>query len=434
VSLLAELSSDPYRGYSYGYPHKTAYRALAPRPRLSQVWANEPTDALTLYVHVPFCEMRCGFCNLFTLRGGSQGLETSYLDAVERQAEQVLAALPGARFRAVVLGGGTPTQLSAASLERLLRLLARLAPGHPPMAVETSPRTADTERLDLLSGARVSRISLGVQSFDEDETRALGRPQRLRWVRDAIERIRARRFSVLNLDLIYGGANQTTASFLGSVEAALEHEPEELYLYPLYVRPLTGLGKRSLLPRTDARRALYRSARERLLCAGYEQVSMRFFRRPGSSSVVDTCCQEDGTVGLGCGARSYTRGLHYSFEWAVAQPAISDVVRAYVDAPAEAFSVVRHGFALDASEQRRRYVLKTLLRVEGLPLRRYREFFGTSALSDLPELERLGDVGLAETSEDALRLTPAGLELSDAIGPYLYSRSVRDKMAAHELV
>ncbi len=252
-----------------------------------------------------------------------------------------------------------PTQLSAASLERLLGLCARLAPGHPPLAVETSPRTADAERLDLLNAAGASRISLGVQSFDDAETHALGRPQRARWVTDAIERIRARRFSVLNLDLIYGGANQTAASFLASVEAALSHEPEELYLYPLYVRPLTGLGKRSLVPQADARRSMYRSARERLLHAGYEQVSMRFFRRPGVSSAVDTCCQEDGTVGLGCGARSYTRALHYSFEWAVAQSAISDVVREYVDALDEAFAVVRHGFALDASEQRRRYVLKT---------------------------------------------------------------------------
>ena len=436
MTLAAELQRAPYRGYAYGYPHKTAYRALAPRLALSEVWQGEPQSGLTLYAHVPFCEMRCGFCNLFTLRGGSAELEAAYLSALERQAERVLAALPAPQFKAVVLGGGTPTQLSSAGLARVLALLRRCAPGTEaaPLSIETSPRTADAERLDVLQSACARRISMGVQSFDDDDTRALGRPQQRRWVEAAIERIRERKFPILNLDLIYGAEGQSEQRFLVSLEAALGHAPEELYLYPLYVRPLTGLALHRTRPtRADARLACYRAARERLLERGYEQVSMRFFRRPAAEPGVDTCCQEDGTVGLGCGARSYTQGLHYSFEWAVAQSAVASVVQAFIAAPSEEYGYAQHGFMLSAEEQRRRYVLKTLLRVDGLPLERYRAFFGSSAFSDLPELSRLADAGLAEATNHALRLTPAGLELSDAIGPYLYSRAVQRSMDAHEL-
>src|SRR5205823_352912 len=129
--------------------------------------------------------------------------------------------------------------------------------------------------------------------------------------------------------------------------------------------PLTGLGsKQAAVARLDARLGLYRAARTRLLEAGYEQVSMRFFRRPGTPAGPDTCCQEDGTIGLGCGARSYTRRLHYSFEWATDQASIRGILSEYVQTSRERFGTARHGVWLSPEEQRRRYALKTLLRTE----------------------------------------------------------------------
>ncbi|MEV6279074.1 hypothetical protein [Nocardia sp. NPDC051832] len=100
----------PYQSYVYGYPHKTAYRPLDDRPLLSDLWAREPADALSLYAHIPFCEYRCGFCNLFTRIGAPDDLTGRYLDALERQAIAVRAALGDrpAHFAAAAFGGGTP--------------------------------------------------------------------------------------------------------------------------------------------------------------------------------------------------------------------------------------------------------------------------------------------------------------------------------------
>lgn len=92
-SLLERARRSRFDGYAYAYPHKTAYRRLEPAPSLAEVWAEEPTDALFLYVHVPFCEMRCGFCNLFTQTGLEEGLERRYVDALERQAEAFVEAV-----------------------------------------------------------------------------------------------------------------------------------------------------------------------------------------------------------------------------------------------------------------------------------------------------------------------------------------------------
>jgi oxygen-independent coproporphyrinogen III oxidase len=306
------LDGPPYQGYAYAYPHKTAYRPFAPPLPLRDLWAAERREALLLYLHVPFCEMRCGFCNLFTQPRPRAELAEAYLSALARQTGRVREALGAATFARLAVGGGTPTFLDVPELERLFDLaFAVLGPaaGKVPASVETSPETAEAEKLALLRRRGVTRISLGVQSFVEAETSRVGRPQKTAAVRAALERIRDAGFPVLNIDLIYGLPGQDRASWLGSLREALRFAPEELYLYPLYVRPLTGLG-RSGRSWDDERLDHYRAGRELLLAEGYRQTSMRMFRAahcPDEGGPV-YCCQEDGMVGLGCGARSYTRG------------------------------------------------------------------------------------------------------------------------------
>jgi oxygen-independent coproporphyrinogen-3 oxidase len=138
-------------------------------------------------------------------------------------------------------------------------------------------------------------------------------------------------------------------------------------------------------------------------------------------------------IGLGCGARSYTRWLHYSGEYAVGRAGVKEILADYLARPDEAFDLADYGAALDEEEQRRRYVIKSLLRADGLSLAAYRAWFGTAALDDLPELVELAPRGLATHEDACLRLTDRGLELSDAIGPWLYSAAVRHQMEAFEL-
>jgi oxygen-independent coproporphyrinogen-3 oxidase len=423
------LEQSPYQAYAYAYPHKTAYRPLQPPVALEALWSAERRDALYLYLHVPFCEMRCGFCNLFTQAKPKGDLVGQYLDALHRQAMRVRAALPDARFARCAVGGGTPTFLDTAGLEALFDIAEETmgADLHAiPVSVEVSPETVTQEKLALLRGRGVDRVSLGVQSFLEAETAAAARPQKTATVRAALEWMRQAGFATLNLDLIYGLPGQTVASWLASVRTALEFSPEELYLYPLYVRPLTSLG-RSPREGDDCRLACYRAGRDLLLQAGYTQASMRMFRAghaPAEEGPV-YCCQEDGMVGLGCGARSYTRALHYASEYAVGARGIRDILAEFVARPADAFDRADYGFRLDAQDQRRRYVIQSLLCREGLALAAYTRRFGTAAFDDLPELAELEPRGLAVHTGQRLCLTEAGVERSDTLGPWLYSAKVR---------
>jgi oxygen-independent coproporphyrinogen-3 oxidase len=429
------MIGSPYQGYLYAYPHKTAYRPMRPRPRLRDVWAGEGTRALFCYVHVPFCEMRCGFCNLFTRANPPAEQVSAYLAQLAVQAGRVRDALPGgARFARVAIGGGTPTYLTAPELERLFDVVDGFTGGaRVPLGVETSPATATTDRLAVLTARGVTRVSIGVQSFLDDEAHRAGRPQRRAEVDSALAAIRAAAVRTLNLDLIYGIPGQTAATWEYSLATALSWRPEELYLYPLYVRPLTGLGRRGIDDGDwDAQRlALYRQAVEVLTGAGYRQESMRMFRRSDAVDVggPEYCCQDDGMVGLGCGARSYTTGLHYSFDYAVGIGQVRAIIDDYLGRPATDFDVAEYGFALDGLEQRRRWLLKSLLRVDGVSRAGYAERFGSTVDDDFPQLSALAESGLMDA--DALRLTAEGLAYSDAIGPWLVSPGVRAAMAGY---
>ncbi len=429
------LQGSPYRSYVYAYPHKTAYRPIAPRS-LESAWSEEPTNSLFLYVHVPFCTMRCGFCNLFTTPNPKDSLVPLYLDALRQQAVAVRSAMPNAQFSRLAIGGGTPTYLDEQGLAEVFDIAERemgVDLAATPIGVETSPDTLTAAKAALLKERGVNRVSIGIQSFVAAETASVGRPQDPAEVDVALNVLKSAGFSVLNFDLIFGLPAQTVASWLGSIKRALSYEPNELYLYPLYVRPLTALGQ-SRKAWDDLRLACYREGRETLLGEGYSQVSTRLFRRHGEPSTEGPsyCCQSDGMVGLGCGARSYTRGLHYSLDYAVGARGVREIIGAYLAREPAEFGVADHGFELDANEQRRRFLLQSILHVEGLKVVDYRNRFATDPVADFPELTTLVELGLLDHVDDAWRPTPLGLERADVLGPWFFSERVRSLMEGYE--
>jgi oxygen-independent coproporphyrinogen III oxidase len=431
------LEAPVYEGYAYSYPHKTAYRHFEKPLALQEIWAGERRDALFLYIHIPFCEMRCGFCNLFTQVSAKESLVSRYLEKLKRQAEIVRLAIGDSCFVRVAIGGGTPTYLDCEELERLFDVAENLMGAQIksiPVSIEVSPATVTQEKLALLAERGASRVSIGIQSFIESETRAIGRSQRTAVVENALEMIRREAFETLNIDLIYGMPEQTLESWLYSVNRALEYAPEEIYLYPLYVRPLTGLERQSH-DWDDRRLTLYRAARDHLLREGYRQLSMRMFRSryAPTGEALPYRCQEDDMLGLGCGARSYTTELHYCTEYAVSASGVREIIEKYLENQDDSFNRVEYGFRLNREEQRRRYVIQSLLSEEGLRFEAYQKRFNSHPFTDISRLRELEQSGLAMRDDEKYELTEAGLERSDQIGPALYSDNVRLLMQAFSL-
>jgi oxygen-independent coproporphyrinogen-3 oxidase len=438
--LRRQLRDCAYPGYVYGYPHKKAYRPLAEPRSLAAVWAGEHRRNLYCYVHVPFCHQRCSFCNLFTYVPGGDSPTASYLDALEREMDAYAEALTPFSFARLYLGGGTPTFLTTPEIRRLVgalgsRLGVRLDRTHG--CIECSPETLDEEKVEALRELGFRRVSLGVQSFVPGELRAVNRRFDFARHAGAIGLLGKAGFPEFNLDLIYGLPGQSLASWGHSLVRAIDSPATSLFLYPLYVRPLTGLAARTSFdaapsPTTREMAAMYDRAVERLVGVGFRQVTMRQFRRDRPADAGEYSCARDGMVGLGAGARSYTSALHYSTPWRMVARNIRGVVEEYGRRMRAGDTGVSHGFALDDDERRRRFVIQSLL-YDGLDLVEFRRAFGVGAREGYAEAwgALLGE-GCVRDEGDAFRLTPLGVRHADVVGQLFFSDRVRALIDAFE--
>jgi oxygen-independent coproporphyrinogen-3 oxidase len=298
------------------------------------------------------------------------------------------------------------------------------------ISVEASPETITAEKLDVLKASGVDRISMGIQSFVAAEASAIYRPQSPEVVRGALELLKSYAFPILNLDLIYGLPGQSVESWLYSLQEALKYEPEEIFLYPLYTRDHTIVKPERISLEPDHRMACYIAARDLLMERGYVQSSMRRFARASAAGsgkkLLDYSCQEEGMVGLGCGARSYTRGVHYASRYGVSRKATESIIADFV--AQGRYDTANYGIVLSLDEQNRRFILKAVLHSEGLSLADYATRFGTELWEDHPELSMLPLSGLASVEDGVLRLSSEGLAYSDSIGDWLISGEIRERM------
>lgn len=423
-----------YQGYTYSYPHKLAYRLFEHPHSLESLWNKEDKSSLFLYIHIPFCEMRCGFCNLFTVANPEDSVVTLFLNQLEKQASIYSGILRQYNISKLAIGGGTPTYLSVTELERLILIVQKMGVNTIPSSIEVSPKTATKEKLQILEQFGVSRLSIGIQSFIESEAHELGRPQNNIEVYRTLELMRKVKGADLNLDFIYGGASQTEKSWLWSLKEAMQFQPEELYLYPLYIRPLTGLGNKGELP-DEHLFQLYKAGKDFLLSEGYEQHSMRMFSKKNNSSneLNEYSCQQDGMIGLGAGARSYTRNVHYSSEFAVARKGVKSILQHYLESTEKDFSQATYGIELSEAEQKIRYMLKSILHHSGLSKVSYQKWFGTEVLNEFPDLELLISENYLINSGDLLLPTSLLFDNADRIGPAFYSNEISTLIKEAEL-
>lgn len=430
MTLKSFIKDNHFQGYTYSYPHKSAYRQFAETKSLKSIWQKENKENLFLYLHIPFCEMRCGFCNLFTMANPDSSFENPYVKQLEQQAFQVKESLGKSNFSRLAIGGGTPTFLNLKDLEKLFFVTNDIMEANSlqiPTSVESSPKTITEEKLALLKQYGTTRISIGVQSFILEETKALGRPQKLQDVRNSLQKIKDSNIEEMNIDLIYGMHGQTNESWQYSLENAMSFEPTEIFLYPLYVRPLTGLGLKEK-NWNDHRLSLYKFGRNFLEKNGYEQVTMRIFRRKNAIQMQAPPYNspKDGMLGLGVGARSYTKELHYSSEYAVGRKGVKEIVNEYnVE---KQFSNINFGAYLSLEEQKRRFIIKSLLEGQNLDFASYNSYFGTNVLEDFIQLKELYEMGLTKENSNFIELNSSGLQLSDVIGVWLYSDETKKMM------
>lgn len=281
-----------------------------------------------LYLHIPFCHTRCVYCDFNTYIDLNH-LKARYVAALVQEVHQVGAAAGRPEAATIFFGGGTPTALEPVQLGALIeacRAAFCVAPAAE-VTVEANPGTVTTDYLRELRAAGVNRLSFGVQSFDDDELRFLGRLHDATIAREAVAMARAAGFDNLNLDLIFGLPGQPVERWAATLEEALALAPEHLSLYSLIVEPGTPLHTwvhrgEVPAPDDDTAAAMYEHAVERLAQAGYTHYEISNWARGRGepADVTPQLASHHNLIywrnqlywGFGAGAHSYVDGRRYA--------------------------------------------------------------------------------------------------------------------------
>lgn len=365
-----------------------------------------------LYLHIPFCQRRCVYCDFYSTTGGAAE-RGRYVDALCRELAARAAEAARPRLSTVYLGGGTPSQLSPGELERLLRAVYNTfdVASDAEVTLEANPDDLTADYVAALSALPVNRVSLGVQTFDDDALHLLRRRHTGQQAEEAVERLAAAGVENLSLDLIYGLPGQTLPQWEADLDRALALPASHLSAYALIYETGTELWRMRLRGEVaEADEELSLSLFERLMDrtaeAGYAHYEISNFAREGRQARHNTAYWT-GAAYIGCGP-----GAHSYDGQAVRRqnlPGLQAYVAASPDVPCQTER-------LSTDERFNEFILTSLRMADGLDLDALAERFGQEARDEALRTAR-GHLAAGRLRRDGgrLRLTRKGLFVSDDV-------------------
>ena len=345
---------------------------------------------LGLYIHIPFCRQKCAYCDFYSLPHSEEKMD-AYTAALLRHIEEVAPRTAAHRVDTVYFGGGTPSYLGSERLTKLLRTIRKRCPvtRDAEITLEANPDSAcDVKALRALRRAGFNRISLGVQSADDELLRAIGRIHTFAQVQQAVAAVRKAGFKNLSMDLIYGLPGQTMQQWEDTLSSVIALAPEHISCYGLKLEPGTPLYDRRLeesFPDDDAQADMYLYT----VTARESRHNLKYWRM-----------QE--YAGFGPGAHSDFGGVRYAY--------VRDL-DAYING-----RLILSESESDATLTRDyEYVMLSLRTAEGID-RRYFETTYRQRFQPMEELlAQYERAGLAVRTEKGWRLTPRGFLVSNSI-------------------
>jgi oxygen-independent coproporphyrinogen-3 oxidase len=363
-----------------------------------------------LYVHLPFCPYICPYCDFakWPIRAREAA---DYLRALDAEIE----AAPAFCATTVFFGGGTPNTYPPQTMADLTIRLRRqfLVPDGAEITIELNPDRPLCQGFDAYRAAGITRLSFGVQSFDEAELATLGRRHSAADVSEAVTRARNVGFEDVSLDLIFGVPGQTLRSWQATLDAALVLGPTHVSTYGLTIEAGTPFATwharepAAFAPDT-LEAELYATAIERLGAAGFEHYEISNFARPGFRSRHNANYWANGTyLGLGVGAASYLRGTRTTH---------TRDLRAYLDAALSGRPIPGKSERLRGARRAGEAVMLALRTAEGVELAVFAERYGIDFLSFYAApISEMSAAGLLETDSSHVRLTRPGRFLADTV-------------------
>lgn len=412
------------------------------RRPIASLWYHKGVSAepLSLYLHIPFCALKCRYCD-FNSYAGIEEMVPRFVAALTQEVRLWGDAAGADRLvETAYFGGGTPSLLPLVEMERILAAVraAFRFRREAEISLEANPGTVDAAYLRGLRHLGINRLSLGVQSFQDDELAALGRIHTAKEARQGFSAAREAGFQRISLDLIYGLPGQPLQRWQANLEEAIALQPEHLSLYALTVEEGTGLAYDvahglTPAPDPDAQAEMYEWAAERLARAGYQQYEISNWCLPGQQCRHNLVYWRNGQwLGLGPGAHSHwgrpcgPSGQTYRFANVYSPQTyirrVAETAERGVQPQAEPSSLLRsmRQVAWRKLQTRQAAMADTAMLAlrlnEGLDLRAFARRFGPGAGQRLqPAFAEMTAAGLLEQVDGRVRLTPRGRLLANEV-------------------
>ena len=376
---------------------------------------------LGIYVHIPFCAAICNYCN-FNRGLFDADLKKQYVAAL---LTEIARAADGSPADTIFFGGGTPSLLDPMDVQAILDACRRswALTSDAEITLEANPETVTRDAFEGFRAAGVNRLSMGVQSFRDEELGRLSRLHSVAKAREAFKCARAAGFGNISLDLMMWLPQQTVAQWLESVDALIALGPDHasMYLLELYpnapLRDAMARGDWSLAPEDDAAE-MYLSGLDRMDRAGYVQYEISNVARPGHQSRHNLKYWSDGEwLGFGCGAHSTRSGVRWKNLAATPE---------YISTVAAGGQVATERRVLSADERLEDALFTGLRLAAGIHLPAFETRYKIDVWNEFgTELQPFVDTGLLIYDGGSLRLTRAGMLLAHEIMAVFIRSTVR---------
>lgn len=369
---------------------------------------------LSLYIHIPFCVRKCHYCGFFSTTYTLQEAD-EYIASLRLEAASYQHAFDGRIFDSIYLGGGTPTALSSGQLKKLIVTVREhfQISKDAECTVEANPNTVSDSQLMLLREGGINRLSLGVQSFNDDVLNTLGRLHTAQEAADAFMLARSAGFANISIDLIYGVPGQTAAQWKETLDKAIILKPEHVSAYSLSIDEGSRFmseaqAGRFSLPGDEQSAAMYERAVNELGRAGYNRYEISNFSLDGYTCRHNMNYWARGEyLGLGPGAWSFISGRRYH--------TVADV-REYSQLLKAGLSIVQDEEVANFRQAANETVMLGLRMAEGVDLARFERDFGADTSRQLEEnATPLQQAGLLENTRGRIRLTGRGFLLANEV-------------------
>ncbi len=431
TSRLDLKQTDVGSVFVSNYPPYSFWSTEAVPEALRALESPAGENSLGLYLHIPFCRRRCKFCYFRVYTDKNSREIEAYLDGLAAEVELYshLPSVQGRPLAFVYFGGGTPSYLSVKQLEKLVSRVRAALPwdGAREVTFECEPGTLSRSKLETIRGIGVSRLSLGVENFNDAILRENGRAHASKEIYEVLPWIEALDFEQVNIDLIAGMVGETWETWRENVEKTLAIQPDSVTIYQMelpfntiYTRELTGGGVRLPVADWDTKRAWHDYAFERLAAAGYEMSSAYTMVKD-----VNTCrfvyrdALWHGTDMVGAGVASFGHMNHVHMQNAAGW-------RDYLEPLREGRLPLSRAFVTRPEERLvREFILQ--LKLGRVEQRYFQEKFHVNVGEVFkPALETLKREGMLSFTSEEVRLTREGWLRVDTLLPEFYAVKYRN--------